>query len=329
MGARSILDADMATVGGWLRAGYDWWVEELRALMPSALRGKTRALTAYTAYGHDGSLEIHGQGVALPVLIDPGLCLLRRVSLPSMSAADRAQLLQIEAERIFPFPVAQLAFGQRLAEPASGEIEIAALPLEAARAMVAKLQAAGIAPAAVYLAERGQPGVPGIELTGALTAAGLLPPRQDAAMRWWLIVVFLFACNVALLVWRDVQSVSRLEELVSQQESAVRLARSITGRISGTQRKAVQLVGRRQRQDARAALAAVTRVLPAKAWVQRYSWEAGNLRISGYRRKDADVAAALRNSGHFADVRSSDTEAIAEVPTGLPYDITAIWEARP
>ncbi|HEX8058351.1 MAG TPA: PilN domain-containing protein [Novosphingobium sp.] len=328
MAARSILDADMATVSRWIRSGFAWWIDELRDMVPASWRNEKRVLQAYVTYGQDGALTVQGSALALPVLVDPALCLLRCVSLPPMSAADRERLVQIEADRLLPLPSTELVLGQRTAE--AGETELAALPLAAARAMMERLQASGITPSAVYLAVPGQAGIAGIELTGALSAAGLLPPRQDAAARWWLVVAFLFACNLSLLVWRDVQSVSRLEELVSQQESAVRLARSISNRITGTQRQAVQLVTRRERQDARAALGAVTRALPAQAWVQRYTWEAGNLRISGYRRKDADVAAALRGSGRFADVRSADTEAIAEVPTGLPFDITAaVREAKP
>ncbi len=324
MQARSILDADMTTVGGWLRSGLFWWLDELRGLVPLALRGRTR-LAAYAFYDATGAVTRIGQAASLPVLIDPQACLARSVDLPRMGNADLVRLVAIEADRLFPLPAADLLLAIDPPKGESSDTRIYALPLATARTMLASLAEAGVEPLAIYVASPDEAGVPGPAFGDAFATAGLIAPRGDRALRWWALAALLFVCNIGLLVWRDAQSVSQLEELVTAQAPAVRAARAISGRITGTQRQAAELASRRSKSDPRAALAAVTRALPAQAWVQRYSWSEAELRLSGYRRQDADVAAALRKSGRFGNVKAANAETIAEIPTGLPFDITATF----
>jgi len=38
MNSSSFLNADMATVGSWLRGGWRWWTNEIAAIVPASLR---------------------------------------------------------------------------------------------------------------------------------------------------------------------------------------------------------------------------------------------------------------------------------------------------
>lgn len=321
MPGRSILDADMRTLGLWLRSGFSWWRSELAGLLPASLKRGARRLRSFAMYHGAGRIETVGQGADRPVLIDPALCLVREIDLPSIAATDLAQLITMEADRIFPLAPDVLAIAHARVD--SGRARVAALPLERARTMLAELAVAGIVPAKVGLARGDEPGAMDIDFTPALAVVGLVAPMRDAAVRWWLLAGSLFVCNFGLLVWRDVESVNRLNDLVSLQGPAVKSARAISKRISRTQNVAEQLVTRRRSHDVLGVLSAVTRAMPQSAWVQRYTWDGATIRMTGYRRPPADVAASLRNSGRFSDIRSANTEAVAEVQTGLPFDIGA------
>ena len=43
MTGRGILDADMATVGGWIARGWAWWLGELHGLIPARLAASNAA----------------------------------------------------------------------------------------------------------------------------------------------------------------------------------------------------------------------------------------------------------------------------------------------
>lgn len=318
----SILDADMATIGNWLRTGLAWWGEELRALLPAGLRRAAKPLDAYIAYRGAGRWERVGGAAAATVLVDPGLCLVRTLKLPPLGDADLRRLVALDADRIFPIPAAQLVIGVCPSGADRSQVSVAAMPRADAEAMVAALAGAGLKPERYAIADPAETAPAMIDLTRGLVEAGLVAPAPRTALGWWMVVAFLFALNIALLVWRDVQDVQRLEALVADQGPAVGAARAISNRISQTQRQAQQLAARRGSQDAVAVLGAVTAALPERAWVQRYAWDGRTIRLTGYKRENADVVGALRNAG-FEGVRAAASETIAEVPAGRPFDVTA------
>jgi hypothetical protein len=319
-GATSILDTDMKTLAGWLKAGFAWWSAELATMLPASLRGTPRRLGDHISFGGPGTWRIVGRGAPGLVVIAPGMCLLREVDLPPLGDADLAQLVALEAERLFPLPQEKMAIGLARDPAAREKVAIAVLPLDRVAAMLEELRAAGQNPRRVVMAD-GTAG--GIDFSPALAKAGLLPPPRNLRARWWALVAALMALNFGLLVWRDMQEVAQLEALVAEQAPAVRATRQIVARIGAQQRSAIELAALRRRHDPLAVLAAVSAAMPQAAWVQRYVWQDDGLHITGNRRQGADVAGALRQSGHFTDVRSAGAEAAAQEPTGLPFDVTA------
>jgi Tfp pilus assembly protein PilN len=333
MRAGSILDADMATLGTWLRSGLAWWRTELQAMLPDRLQRGVGTEKRYLTYHGDSGFSLHLHGVSTPVQPDaklshglavniaPQLCLVRTIRLPALSEGDLRKLVALDADRIMPLPSASLVLAIKVKGQSGGQaiVEIAGLPRTTAIRLIEDLAAHGVTPGRIGLFGEAH----NFDFTGAFNEAGLSGTSGSAAGAWWAVAAFLFMLNIGMLIWRDVQQVDRLAALVEEQGPAVNAARTITRRIDGTQRAAQQLVVRRDRQDAVKLLVAITTILPPKAWIQRFQWDGRIVRLTGYKREGVDVIGALRKSPMFVDVRAANSDVIAEIPTGQPFDVTA------
>lgn len=320
MAGRGILDADMATLGGWLRDGWRWWTDELAAMVPASLRdaGTTRA----TAAVFDGARLAGGlPGQAVAISLDPELVLIREIARPAMGERDLERLLAFDAERIMPMPAEAMVVASRIdrREGTTMQVAVAALPIARAEALAAAVAAANVRPVRV-LVDRSE-GV--IDFLPALRRAGFFARDRSAARGWWAAVAFLFLLNLAMIVWRDVARTDRLEDMVTQQQPAVGISRAMAGRIRNGQRVARVSLARRAALDPLGTLARLSTALPAGAWVQRYNWYGDTLKIAGYRPRDANVVAALRAAPGFAEVRNTSSDTVAEIPAGQPFDVTA------
>jgi hypothetical protein len=312
MKVRSVLDADMATVTAWLRDGFVWWTDELLALVPTRLRSRSAKGGREMKWdGADGFVESGGPGSEAlfnPVITLPHrLCLARTVPLPAVSARDIGALLAIEAERIMPI--------------SGGALFVAAVP---AKRLCNAVSLAGVKPAAIILPDA----VADVDFLSVLRENGLIAARGNAASIWWAMVAFMFALNIALLVWRDVANVEQLRALVDLQKPAAMAAQRSAARMQSTTRVMTLAATRREQHNAMAALASISDALPDGAWVQRYVWDGDAVRLSGYKSRSTDPIKALRQSGLFADVRSANSDVLAEIPAGQPFDITARIGAR-
>jgi hypothetical protein len=324
MATNTILDADMATVGNWFRTGFAWWIHELQCILPRAFSRRENVANSFVRYCEDGMVKVLGAGGEGLALVDPSLCLVRKITLPELGEADLARVVALDADRIMPIPPSMLILAARANPKNRSDVTVAGLRRDTINTMLEAFKAERLAPPhRIGLFDPAEPGRMAADFTAACAEAGLIAPARAVALSWWTAVGFLFALNVGLLVWRDVESVRRMETLVSAQAPAVNTARAITKRISATQRSAEALANRRTQQNALAILAAVTAALPERAWVQRFSWDGRTVKLSGYKRAGVDVIGALRKSPLFADVRAANAEALAEVPTGQPFDLTA------
>ena len=327
MSGRGILDADMATVGGWLRDGWRWWIDELAALVPDRWR---RGATG-PRLGFDGArldpagLAALGRARAAAIVLDRDICLVREIERPAMSARDAARMVALEADRLMPLGAGAMVVAGRIVsrEGAAIRIAVAGLPRAKADRLALALAEAGVAPTAVLLPAP-QPSSGGtIDFLPALREIGLFA-RQDGARRfWWAAVAFLFAINLALLVWRDVQRTDALQALVDGQRPAVAASRAIAGRLAGAERIAAAVRQRRATRDPLVLLDRIAAALPPGAWVQRLAWDGSALRLAGYRPRDANIVAVLRGQPGFRRVRSAAGDVTASLPSGQPFEIAA------
>ena len=145
---------------------------------------------------------------------------------------------------------------------------------------------------------------------------------------WWTIVAAFALLNLFALILRDSADNERLQALVDAQRPAVSVAQKMTTRMRTVGSVAQRVAARRAQREPLGALAATTIALPDGAWVQRYAWDGATVRLTGYRARDADVAAALRRSSWLANVKSAQTDAMGETATGQPFDLTAQIRGR-
>lgn len=330
----SILNADMATLAGWLREGWRWWLDELSAMVPPSLRRARRGDGPLACYQADGAIEIvrGKQGSAdqpcpTNLALPASLALMREVNLPAMSKADMRQYLALEAGRLFPLSDASLIVdaeaGRREAGASVTAMRMAALHRETILHALSAARAAGLEPARITLIDPPSPEQTTFDFAPQLRAEGILPPQSQQPLLWWSLVGFAFLLNISLLVWRDQQSVARLQAAVDAQAPAVAVYRAIAGRSASIEQAARTTLARRAQQNALGDLAATTSALPDSAWVQRYDWDGRSLRIAGYLRPPTDVVAALSKNERFTNVRPSAADVQADIPIGQPFDISA------
>lgn len=337
----TLLDADMTTLVRMTKDGARWWVDELNAMLPAWAQRERRAISGLVAhYGADGNLRIEGDSVPLEgadqgkaprpatILIPETLCLIRQVALPAMRRSDMRKLVMLDLDRLMPFAIdsayADVAPTEAVSADGKADVAIAALPKAQIKAVYAAAIEAGLAPSAIGIAGAGDASLRFDFLPG-LAEDGLAAQPGSGAHFWWWLLAALFALNVGALIFRDMQSVSQLATLVESQQPTANAARRLAQRIAGEEGIRGELLARREKDNALAALAFVTRVVPSGVWIQRYSWNGETLRLSGYKQGNVDVVAALRKSGGFASVRASTSDVAAESATGQPFDVTAEW----
>lgn len=336
MNARVLLDADMRTIGQWLLQGWRWWIDELRALVPSRLRPTAidstprfaveRGALVALASGKGGIAMLPKAGRRVTIAIPAGDCLVRTITRPAIGERDLQRMVAFEAASLLPIPPGSALVAARVAgaAEASGKIriDVAGLPIENAREVARLVVGAGVVPLAVVLAETNRQAPP-LDFAPAMRAAGLLARRRSATPLLWGLVAVLLASNIVLWIWRDAAQVAQFERLVAEQQPAVTIAQAIARRGEQDRRLIARSLALRRVRDPLQAIAAVSGALPTGAWLQRLAWDGGSVRLAGYRPARADVATALRRSGRFADVRTMGESTQATMPTGEPFDLAA------
>lgn len=336
MDARTLLDVDMTTLGRWLREGFAWWCEELAQLCPPVLlRMASRRWPEVIWNGKD---IVHADGAPageLPrralVRLPADAVLVRQVPLPLMSRRDRLEAVKLSADRLMPLAPGDILLAlarDELTAPAgssggqtSGDgpmTGVACLPRAAAARLLAALAAAEVAPVALMV-EAGQAR---FDFLPAAREAGLVPRELSPAVAWWALVGLLLAFNGATLIWRDVDSVRRLQDEIDARAPMAQAAQKAAMRLQSGALLVRRQAARRIAFDPLRMLAEVTGALPAEAWVQRWVWNGQVLRISGYGRGNVDVLKVLRDTHRFGDVRNSSSDVQAEIPAGRPFDLT-------
>lgn len=336
MNAGALLNADMATLARGLRAGFAWWREELGGLLPARLRSAFDARPATRADWLPGggfALRRGDRTISLdaarrrplPVtaVLPASHGLVREVTLPLLGAADTRRLVMLDIDRLLPFPpgAAYADVVSLTREPAASRqtVAVGAVPRAVAREVVEAGARRGLRVGALGLETAG--GVR-FDFVPALAADTVDGAGQAARRFWWTVIAIALLLNLALLVGRDVQQLRRLEELVSAHGEAAASARALRQRVIAEDARRRALIAARDRREPLTTLATLTRLLPDGVWVQRLSIDGGSIRLVGFRDDRADVLAALRRTGRFANLRAGASDS-GGGPGGVrPFDIS-------
>lgn len=326
--ASDILNADMATIGRWLRAGFGWWLAELQAMVPARLRQPSASRRPQLRL--DGAARLLGTppppGGRPAVLLPAAAALTRRVMLPDMPDDALWRTLAAETGRLLPLAPDAVLVARRIVarDRATGlvEVEVAALPVPLGSAVAAEIGRLGLVPARVGLAGNDGNEVPGFDFLPALRSRGLLPPGSRQPLLFWAITAFLFLLNIAVLVWRDEARVEAMQALVDEQRPAVALTQRLQRRITRFDALAAAASARRSREPL-ALLGRVATALPEGAFLLRFDLEGDALRLSGYKPPGANIVAALRADPGLAEVRALRSDGQAERPGAQPFDVSA------
>lgn len=334
MTLNELLNSDLTTLKQAARRGFDWWVEELAALIPLSMRrwghSKRQALLSPDGTWRDpatGAKLETGPSTGTTIAVRDDEVLLRELLTPPMSGGEINRVLTMNAERYFPMPAGSILLtgAARRERTAEGLMvtDAAAIPVALAERIARALVVAEVMPAAVRVATAEGYIDPRFDFLPLMQRAGLLGARRSGNSVLWIVVAALALLNVAMFAWRDAADVDRLQALVDAQRPAVSVAQRMTSRMRSMDAIAQRAALRRGRHEPMAILAATTTAIPDGAWVQRYTWDGGTLRLTGYRFRDTDVAAALRRVPGFINVKSAQTDSIAETATGQPFDLVA------
>jgi general secretion pathway protein L len=139
---------------------------------------------------------------------------------------------------------------------------------------------------------------------------------------WWAAVAVLVVLNLVGLVVRDVMDVSRLRQAVDDQQAAVTAATQLQRGFQAEEMKRRDLLARQAQGDPLHILDALTKVLPASAWVQRLEWNGQTVRVVGFKESSTDLVGALKASPMFVNPRAAGTATSAKPGETPPFDIT-------
>jgi hypothetical protein len=329
-----LLSSDMTTLSRAAQQGLDWWLRELRGMVPAGLGGGQQRLAAFHQLGPDDAIEAPtaARQSADTLVIPHDICLVRSLTLPAMREADLRALVELDADRILPVAANALVIGVNAAgpsalQPGMVDVTVGALPLIRAVRIAERLNAAGLAPRRIGPLDEGHQSL-AFDLAPAMRAAGLLPQRPPVARFWWSVVAVLAAMNLGIAILRDQQDVSAAQAKVDSQAPALGAVRRIEGRLKGNAAMIATVRARREHQQPLRMLVRLGAALPAKAWVQRVEWDGVKVRVTGYSAPEINPLGAIKASGAFYAFRAGRAEAVANAAAGKPFDFSASLEEK-
>lgn len=321
MDLKALLNMDMATLGQALRGGLDWWLGELKAMLPTRWRkgGEGRRL-AFSIEGEhavfrrwDGQAWIpverpSGRQVEQAALVlPPGMVLAGEFDLPVPSMADLYRMVALDLDRLTPFRADEVVFDLEVAAGDGSRAPLRRVVLGLVRRtdladIDARLKRLGLSPAAIAFDDGGI-----LRFDFARRAMGGAPARSGLVTRVlrYAVPVLLFI-NLGLIVLRDQGAVDSLRETVESQRLQVQLVDRLRKRVEAEETRRQAFIDRRQAQSPLALLDVVTTLLPDTAWSTLFEWDGHELRLSGISSEPLDVAALLATSPLLRNVRAVD-----------------------
>jgi general secretion pathway protein L len=313
---KDLLNVDMTTLRGWIRRGVSWWLDELRDMLPSGWRQTFSARPAMIAQVVDGGFQFwragDTQAFSRPpstgarravLLLPPEAVLERDVDLPAMSDADRRRMIALELDRLTPFQEGDVYFDVSRAQQTERGTQSAALAVlrrSDASAIMADAVAQSLEVTAVSVGEFPSDQPPRFDFLPAIRRGSSGSGSSTAF--WWIIVAVLLALNVMLLVWRDETATEEMRQVVAARQGFAQLALRVHDKVSAEVVRRKKYLERRERSLPLPILDALSRALPAPAWVQTFEWNGQSIRVNGFKDGKQDFLPALQATSLFSNI---------------------------
>lgn len=340
MTPKDILNADMATLGGWIKSGWYWWLAELQAMVPDKWRGLlTRQSRVIARHSPNGTYEFFKNGRlldALPVrqhqpvilALNPSQILIRTLSLPKLSAKDLRALVALDMDRLTPFSADEVLFDIKLVEnkydARKQTLLLAIVPKATATAALEHARASGLSPQSLKVSDKNPGDVLPFDFlrhsNGKNGSKNGITPRQF----WWATATILCVSNIGFAILRDINETSTLQAQVELQSQAARTAQMLQRRVMNEHQRRLAILQQQSDNNILQLLDSLSQRLPTDAWVQRLSLKDGRIRLIGFAKNNIDVMAILRRSPALSNVQSTSADVPTELSEGQqPFDISA------
>jgi general secretion pathway protein L len=335
-------EVDFDALATLARQGFDWWIDELRAMLPDAWRARlTSGPNVWAELRPDGAWRYWKDGrqvqtdrpardARVGLLLPPRAVLIREITTPRMPTSDVRRMVALDIDRLSPLAPSLIYFDMEIAnrDAAEGQkVLLGIVPREIADGVWSAARAEGITPVALGALNDTDPPVRRFNfLPAVLAAAGQTDPGRLRRYGWGAVGALLIL-NFAVLVGRDIASVQRLQDLVDAQGSTVRAVQALRRRVEAEDARRRDFLARAQRAEPLRIINDLTEALPSDIWVQRLEWNGQTLHIAGFRGAATDVAAAVRGTGDFTNPRAMSNPPTTRSDQSRPFDITA--DARP
>ncbi|MGZ8406841.1 MAG: hypothetical protein ACXWVJ_02320, partial [Caulobacteraceae bacterium] len=146
---------------------------------------------------------------------------------------------------------------------------------------------------------------------------------------WWAAVAGLFALNLFLLVFKDMNTVAALRETVDAQREAASVALRIRNMADAERTARVDQLARRQSASPLGLLETLAEAMPRDAWIHRLAWNGRAARMTGFKKQGGDLAGVLQKHPALRNTRSLAAPISQAATAGRePFDV-AIEVARP
>lgn len=306
-----------------LQRFWNWWRQQLVALIPETLRRRwpkaERYFITFTPEGemeilrqteddrplqsvaHDGGADAEGR---YSLLLQPGQFLLRRTVLPAAARKNLNQVIRFEIDRHTPFAADQVYFDTRIVEQANAKIvvELIVVPRQVLDPLLALAEDADPNIDDVAVLDHGRP----------RTGLALLPEgRSDQRPRWsrhlnlalGALLLALIAAALLLPVLFQQRQIESLEQQVAKARKAAIRATDIQQRLTELKRQRRFLVDKKLQTPALTQLLEdLSRRLPDDTWLTQLRYRDGQLHIDGQSPAASKLVKLLEDSPYFDNV---------------------------
>lgn len=289
-----------------------WWGGQLWEWLPASVQAWLRAGRARLWVGVDGQLvagmpQPEGQAMARAavwLLVPTARVLRRRLRYPAAAMGRIDDLIRHEVDRQTPFRADECHAAWRvLPGPAAGgqvEVELVVIPRTGLEQSLRALEGASARLEGVDVADAdGQP-----------LGVNLLPReqrfrRRDPWAHWRIGLAGALALLVVFGLWQSLENrriaVQRIEAAVDQQRDEARRAAAMRGQLEDAVDGGAFLARHRaSKVSVVVLLDELSRGLPDDTWLERLSFNQGQVRLTGFSTEVAAIIGQLQQSSHLS-----------------------------